>query len=173
MALKFKGFEGLPQPKDAPNERLIERLRFDDAMEIPPQLADRDVWANYMNQDLYDMDNAVRDWLRTSASKRKRTKQPIKTAAPLVFLAIFGRAPIPSDGYAFGMLHRVLSYYATGQTGSTKLQGVRFNKTYKFGPGVMQPGRERRPLSIKLRMEEHNNGKYDFREYTRPGDPAK
>ena len=41
---------------DEPDKDIIERFRDDNALDVPIELTDLDLWANYTNDDLYVMD---------------------------------------------------------------------------------------------------------------------
>lgn len=147
---------------DEDEQSIVERLRFDDALEIPHQLADVDVWLNYCNDDLYYLDKEVRKFINRSRWTRE-TKGKMKTAVPLVFLAIFGRKATPQDSSVCKMLHRILRYYCTSYTGTSKIAGVRFSRVYHFSKYAM---RSKRAMSLRLRLEEsRDGGENNFREY--------
>ena len=167
MGLELRGFENMPHVEEEVSVGIIERLRLDDSLDIPPLLADADLWANFASDDLYEIDKAVRKWIKATFSQRQK-KGGIRTAVPLVFMAIFGRAPEPSDSATCRMLHRVLSYYAIKSTGSSKINKVRFAKTYTISKHALKSKRSRRPLSIKLRLEENPNA--SLIPYRLPGD---
>lgn len=141
---------GLDENK--PDETIIERLRFDDALEIPFELTDADIWSNYVNNDLYEMDKRLRKYLKSQRYRMER-KGGLRTAAPLVFAHIFGRKATSKDSQVCRMLHRLLEYYCTSWTGESTIAGKRYNRTYKFG---RYTGFHKRPYSIRLRIEEAN-----------------
>lgn len=153
MTLDLSEFNKMAQVEEDPDETIIERLRFDDALEIPHQLTDVDVWLNYVNDDLYYLDKEVRKFINKSRYTR-RTKGVMKTAVPLVFMQIFGRPAAPEDGAVCRMLHKILKYYCTRYTGISKINGVRFNHIYYFSKYAMS---SKRPMSLRLRLEESNN----------------
>lgn len=166
MGLDLEAFNALADVDDSPDSSIIERLRFDDALEIPYQLTDVDLWLNYCNDDLYHLDKAVRNLINKSRYTRL-TKGQMKTAVPLVFMQIFGRKTKPSDSRVCMMLHRLLRYYCTKYTGTSKIDGVRFSNVYYFSKYAM---RSKRPMSLRLRLEESEDaGPSNFREY-RPGE---
>jgi hypothetical protein len=47
MGLDLAAFNELAEVETEPDQTIIERLRFDDALEVPHQLTDVDVWLNY------------------------------------------------------------------------------------------------------------------------------
>lgn len=161
MALDFDALNEVAQVDTEPDKTIIERLRFDDALEVPHQLTDLDMWLNYCNDDLYHMDKAIRGYIKKSRWTRERRGQ-MKTALPLVFLALFGRKPEPSDSQACIMMHRLLVYYCTKYTGTSKISGQRFNRVYYFSKYAM---RSKRPMSLRLRLEESNGSANSFRAY--------
>jgi hypothetical protein len=164
MALDFDALNEVAQVETEPDQTIIERLRFDDALDVPHQLTDVDVWLNYCNDDLYHMDKAIRAYINKSRWTRL-TKGKMKTAVPLLFLQLFGRKPDAHDSQVCQMMHRILTYYCTSYTGITKINGVRFNRVYYFSKYAM---RSKRPMSLRLRLEESNGSEHSFREY-KPG----
>ena len=50
--------------QDTPDEDIITRLRFDEALDVPIELTDLDMWSNYINEDLYVMDKKIREFLK-------------------------------------------------------------------------------------------------------------
>lgn len=154
MGLNLEGFNQLAGVNTDPDETLIEQLRFDDALEIPHQLTDLDMWKNYTDDRLYELDKEVRAFINKSRYGARRTKGCMRTAVPLVFMYIFGRAAGPEDSQICVILHRLLKYYCTRNTGSTTLDGTRFTRVYYFSRYAMSG---KRPYSIRLRLEENAN----------------
>ena len=146
-----------------PDEDIIQRFRDDDALDMPVALTDLDKWANYINDDLYTMDKKLREFLKKTRYTRQK-KGGFRTTASVVFTWIYGRKPEPKDGAVSRMLHTLLKYYCTSYTGATTYQGKRVNRVYEFSKYATQ---KKRPYSLKLRMEEMEDGKDPFRE---PGD---
>jgi hypothetical protein len=144
---------------DKPDEDIITRLRFDDAFNVPIELTDADMWTNYVNEDLYQLDKKVREFLRKTAYKRQKNKG-YRTTAPLVFAWIYGRQPKPEDGAACRLLHELLKYYCTSYTGRTTYQGKSVPRVYEFSPYACD---KKRPYSLKLRLEESDEGKNPWR----------
>jgi hypothetical protein len=142
-----------------PEENIIDRLRFDDALNVPIELTDADLWTNYINEDLYELDKKVREFLKKTRWTRKK-KGGYKTTAPLVFAWIYGRQPEASDGAACRMLHELLKYYCTSYTGVTTYMGKKVTRVYEFSKYAFD---KRRPYSLKLRLEEADGGKNPWR----------
>lgn len=165
MALDFDALNELASVEVEPDQTIIDRLRFDDALEVPHQLTDIDMWLNYCNDDLYHMDKAIRAYINKSRWTRL-TKGQMKTAVPLVFLNLFGRKPTAHDSQVCSMMHRLLDYYCTKKTGTSKIAGQRFNRVYYFSKYAM---RSKRPYSLRLRLEESNGSSNSFRQY-KPGE---
>jgi len=162
MALDFEDLNHVAQVDTEPDQSIIDRLRFDDALDIPHQLADLDVWLNYCNDDLYHLDKAIRAYIKKTRWSRQK-KGRLTTAVPLVFMQIFGRKPGPHDSHVCMMMHRILQYYCTSYTGTSKIAGVRFTRVYHFSKYAM---RSKRPMSLRLRLEESKDGgDHVFREY--------
>ena len=161
MTLDLDAFNDMALPAGEPEKSIIERLRFDSALEIPHQLTDVDLWLNYCNDDLYHLDKEVRRVIKRTRWTRLR-KGTTKTAVPLVFMQIFGRKTEPGDSRVCMMLHRLLRYYCTSHTGTSKIAGVRFTKVYHFSKYAM---RSRNPMSLRLRLEEANGESRQFSEY--------
>jgi hypothetical protein len=161
MGLDLDAFNDLADVDTEPDETIVERLRFDDALEIPHQLTDVDLWLNYCNDDLYYLDKAVRELINKSRWTRL-TKGTMKTAVPLVFMQLFGRKATANDSYTCRYLHRLLRYYCTSYTGTSKISGVRFKHVYHFSKYAC---RSKRPMSLRLRLEESNAAESSFRPY--------
>jgi hypothetical protein len=161
MGLDLDAFNDLTRVDTNPDNSIIERLRFDDALEIPHQLTDVDLWLNYCNDDLYHLDKEVRAVIARTRWTRM-TKGKMKTAVPLVFAQIFGRHTEPKDSRVCLILHRLLVYYCTSYTGTSKISGVRFNRVYHFSKYAC---RSRRPMSLRLRMEEADGKPIQYNVY--------
>ena len=154
MGLNLEGFNQLAGVDTDPDETIIEQLRFDDALEIPHQLTDIDMWKNYTDDRLYELDKEVRAYINKSKYNVRRSKGHMKTAVPLVFMYIFGRAAGSEDSQICVILHRLLRYYCSKVTGSTTLDKQRYTRVYYFSKYAMY---DKRPYSIRLRLEENAN----------------
>lgn len=152
----FDAVGGNKQEKHEQN--IIERFRFDDSLNVPIELTDADLWSNYINDDLYEMDKKVREFLKKTTYQRR--KGGYKTTASLVFAWIYGRTPQAEDGAACRMLHEVLKYYCTSYTGATTYKGKKVTRVYNFSKYAFD---KRRPYSLKLRLEEMDAGKNPWR----------
>jgi hypothetical protein len=162
MGLDLDAFNEITKVNSDPDESIVQKLRFDDALDLPHQLTDMDVWLNYCNDELYELDQAVRRILKKTRWKRQQSGS-MKTAVPLMFLQIFGRSATPSDSRVCVMLHRLLKYYCTRYTGTSKIAGVRFTRVYHFSRYACNA---KRPMSLRLRLEESADaGESNFREY--------
>jgi len=170
MPLDLSAFNEIAPVDTEPDQTIIDRLRFDDALDVPENLTDLDVWLNYCNDDLYHLDKAVRSIIKKTRWQREKNGK-MKTAVPLVFLQIFGRKATPSDQMVCRMLHRLLMYYCTSYTGASAIHGQRFTRVYHFSKYACV---SKRPMSLRLRLEESADGgaKHNFREY-RIGDKRK
>ena len=147
--------------RDDPMQRdIVDRLRDDDALEVPVELTDLDMWSNYINDDLYVMDKKVREFLKKTRYKRQE-KNGYRTTASVVFAWIYGRQPEPRDGAACRLLHELLKYYCTSYTGATTYKGRPVSRVYRFTKFATNA---KRPYSLRLRLEE-SDGKsgYVFR----------
>lgn len=142
-----------------PDKGIIERLRFDDCLNVPIELTDADLWTNYINQDLYEMDKKVREFISKTAYRRRK-EGGYRTTASLVFAWIYGRQPEAGDGAACKMLHELLKYYCTSYTGVTTYMGKKVSRVYEFSKYACD---NRRPYSLKLRLEEGEDGKNPWR----------
>lgn len=142
-----------------PDENIIDRLRFDDSLAVPVELTDLDMWANYINDDLYVMDSKIREFLKKTRYSREK-KGRYRTTASVVFAWIYGRQPDPSDGAACRMIHELLKYYCTSYTGATTYAGKKVTRVYEFSKYAT---RNRRPYSLRLRLEEADGGKDPWR----------
>lgn len=133
---------------------IVARFRNDDAIGVPIELTDLDIWANYTNENLYAMDKKVREFLKKTRYKRQE-KGGYRTTASVVFAWIFGRPPEPPDGYIFRLLHELLMYYCTSYTGKTTYHGKPVNRVYRFSKYAVT---NKRAYSLRLRMEEAEDG---------------
>ena len=138
-----------------PDQDIIERMRDDEALEIPIALTDLELWANYINDDLYVMDKKIREFLSKTRYRRNKNNG-YKTTASVVFAWIYGRKPEPSDSTTCRMLHELLRYYCTSYVGPTTFMGKKVSIVYEFSRYATQ---NKRPYSIKLRLEENGLGK--------------
>ena len=141
------------------DEDIIERFRDDDAMEIPVGLTDLELWANYVNDDLYAMDVKIREFLKKTRYQREK-KGGYRTTASVVFAWIYGRKPEPSDGAACRMVNELLRYYCTSYTGATTFMGKKVPRVYEFSKYATI---KKRPYSLKLRLEVMGDAGNPFR----------
>lgn len=142
-------FETMTDEVD-PDEDIITALRTDEAIDVPIELTDLDLWANYTNYDLYIMDQKLREFIKRIRWK-KETHGGYRTTASVVFAWIYGRQPTPNDGYVFRLLHELLKYYCTSYTGQTTYRGKKVNRVYRFSSHAAT---HKRPYSLRLRLEE-------------------
>lgn len=140
-------------------ENIVDRLRFDDSLNIPIELTDADLWSNYINEDLYELDKKVREFLKKTTYKRIK-KGYYRTTASLVFAWIYGRKPTPEDSPACRMINEILKYYCTSYTGPTTYMGKKVSRVYEFSKYSFS---NKRPYSLKLRLEEMGDGKNTWR----------
>ena len=149
-------FETLGADMPEPDENIIERLRFDDALEIPIELTDLDLWSNYINDDLYHLDKKIREYFKKTryARENKKGKKEFRTTANAMFLWIYGRTPTQKDSYTCRMIHMLLKYYCTSYTGKNVFAGKRVPHVYKFSKYATK---NKRPYSLRLRLEEAKN----------------
>lgn len=159
MALDLEGFNGIANVEE-PDEGVVDRLRMDDSLDIPWQLTDIDLWNNYCDNELYEMDKQVRLFLKKHRwTKEKKGK--LRTSASLVFAWIFGRMPTNHDSQVCVTLNRLLKYYCTSYTGQSQIGGRKVSRVYVFSKYSC---RNKRPMSLRLRLEERND-EYAFRSY--------
>lgn len=144
---------------NTPDETILERFRFDDSLDVPIELTDLDLWANYVNDDLYLMDKKIREFFSKTRWKRER-KGGYKTTASIMFAWIYGRQPTPSDGAACRMIHMLLKYYCTSYTNRTTHMGKVVPRVYKFS---RYSTKNKRPYSLRLRLEEAKDGQNPWR----------
>ncbi len=137
-----------------PDKDIIERFRMDDSFDVPVQITDLDLWANYVNNDLYVMDKKIREFLRKTRYRRE-AKGKFRTTASVVFAWIYGRKPDTHDGQVCRMIHELLRYYCTSFTGVTTYMGKKVNRVYEFSKYA---SRNKRPYSLRLRLEEMDHG---------------
>lgn len=137
-----------------PDRGIVDRLRFDDALSVPIELTDLDLWSNYVNDDLYELDKKVREFLKKTRYARQK-KGLFRTTASVVFAWVFGRQPNPEDGAVCKTLHELLKYYCTSYVGPTTFQGKKVNRVYEFSRYAAS---NKRPYSLRLRLEESDAG---------------
>lgn len=142
-----------------PDKDILERFRFDDSLQIPIELTDLELWSNYVNDDLYIMDKKIREFLKKIRWKQEQ-KGGYKTTASVMFAWIYGRQPTPADGYATRIIHQLLRYYCTSFNGPTTFQGKKVSMVYKFSKYAT---RNKRPYSLRLRLEEAEDGQNIWR----------
>ena len=147
------------QRRDDEMGDVISRLRNDDALDVPIELTDLDLWSNYVNDDLYEMDVKVREFLKRTRYQRQ-SKGGYRTTASVVFAWVYGRQPEPGDGSVCRLLNELLRYYCTSYTGPTTFRGRKVPCVYCFSK---YSGNSKRPYSLKLRMEEAKDGDKVFR----------
>lgn len=149
------GGEKYPEPE----QDIIEKFRIDESLQVPVELTDLDLWANYINDDLYVMDKKMREFFKKIRWKQKN-KGGYKTTASVMFAWIYGKQPEPSDGYACRMIHELLKYYCTSYTGETTYGGKKVSRVYKFSKYATS---HKRPYSLRLRLEEAKDGQNPWR----------
>lgn len=132
------------------SQKGAEELRSEPELDIPIELTDLDVWSNYMDQDLYEMDKKIRQFLKKTRYRRQ-TKDGYKTTSSIIFFWIYGRKPGPKDGATCRRIHTLLKYYCTSYTGKTTFNGKAVPRVYKFS---RYAATNKRPYSLKLRVEE-------------------
>lgn len=148
-------------------QSIIDEIRKNDLKEFPAAMTDADVWANYVNMDLYEMDVLVREWLAKTRWKREY-RGGMRTTASLVFTEIFGHKPTGHDTGKCRILTKLLKYYAVRYNGPTTYQGKKVSMVYEFSK---YGGVKRRPYSLKLRLEQiqdEDRIKHAFRRTNRP-----
>lgn len=133
-----------------PEKDIIERFRMDDALGVPIELTDLDLWQNYVDDDLYVMDKKIREFLKKTRYKREK-RGKYRTTASVVFAWIYGRKPGPSDSHVCRMIHEMLRYYCTSYTGQTTYGGKTVSCVYEFSRYATV---NKRPYSLRLRLEE-------------------
>lgn len=133
-----------------PDQDIIERFRSDDSLEVPIELTDLDLWGNYVNDDIYEMDIKVREFLKKTRYKRQ-SKGGYRTTVSVVFAWIYGRQPVAGDGAACRLLHTLMKYYCTSYTGQTTFHGKPVTRVYRFSKFSAN---SKRPYSLRLRLEE-------------------
>ena len=137
---------------------IVERLRYEDAIDFPIELTDHDNWERFVNKDLYDMEIKVREFLEGIEWRKLKKGKPFRCDARLVFEWIFGRKPTQSDQMAFRYIHRLLAYYCSEYTEKTTFMGRVVPHVYYFNATASRVKYRhtrmcRRPYSLKLRLE--------------------
>ena len=142
-----------------PDQDIIQRFRREDMLDIPIELTDLDLWVNYTNDDLYIMDKKIREFFKKTRYQREK-KGGYKTTASVVFAWIYGRKPEPADGAACRTINELLKYYCTSYNGPTTYKGKKVPRVYEFSKYATT---SKRPYSLRLRLEEIDEGKDPFR----------
>lgn len=162
-----KLFDAAGGNKYKPNEEdIIERFTDDDRMDFPIELTDLDLWANYMDDDLYVMDVKLREFLKKTRYAREK-KGYFRTTCSVVFAWIYGRKPEPRDSATCRVLHELLKYYCTEFVDNTTYKGKKVSRVYEFSTYATE---NKRPYSLRLRLELHD-GETDVWHKTRSGNP--
>ena len=160
MPLDLEGFNEYAHVTPSPDQDIVDRLRFDDSLDVPWQLTDVDLWNNYCDDRIYELDKRIRAYLKGTRYTREK-KGKFKTAAPLVFLHLFGRRAEAADSQVCVDIHKILKYYCTSWAGPTAIKGQRYTKVYYFSKYSVQ---NKRPYSLRLRLEERND-EHAYRSY--------
>lgn len=147
------------QREDVYDEDIVDRLRTDSSLDVPVELTDLELWSNYMNEEMYELDKKVREFLKRTRYQRA-SKGGYRTTVQVVFAWMFGRQPDPADGSVCRNLHTLLKYYCTRYTGATTFHGKPVTRVYYFS---RFSGLTKRPYSLKLRLEESNGSTSVFR----------
>ena len=172
MALEFEGFgedetftitdigaNGRTKKAQPMNTVALDKLRDEDGF-LPLGLTEVEAWENYTDDKLYEMDKLIRKWLRKTWCHRK-SRGKMRTAVPLLFAYLYGRPPEPKDSQTCVMMHRILKYYCTRYTKSkSTIDYKEFTRVYWFS---QYSNWNRRPYSLRLRIEEMEDGKDPFR----------
>lgn len=148
--LDFSELQGGTWTDHQANQETINELRMHEGLDVPWELTDAELWANYTNDTLYELDKKLREFLQKTRWKRER-KKGLKTAVPLVFFWMFGRPSEPKDSQTCSLLHRLMRYYCTRYTGKSSIDGKTYPHVYYFSTYA---GRFKRPYSLRLRLEE-------------------
>ncbi|MBQ0159318.1 MAG: hypothetical protein KBT28_01665 [Bacteroidales bacterium] len=131
------------------HNRVQELLDANPGFQLPADLTDAELWENYCDEELYLLEKKLREYFLAMRS-RSKSKNGYRTSCDLVFTWMFGRPPEAKDGALCKKLNRLLNFYAAKVTGATTINGKKIARCYhisKYGTF------ERRPLSVKLRME--------------------
>ena len=128
---------------------------LDDKEQMPWQLTDLEIWANYTDELLYELEIRVRKFLEATAAGRRHYKGQTVIVSKL-YEWIFGEPPEDKNGIVCRKLHEIMGYYASKRTGSTTYRGKRIPagvyklRTYEGN---------RIPYSIRLRLELNEGNK--------------
>lgn len=170
MALEFEGFEapvstirdmqagGQIRETQGYTQEDIAKLTLRDDF-LPLGLTEVEAWENYTNDKLYELDKMIRMWLKKTWYHRQKDGK-MRTAVPILFTYLFGRPPEPKDSQTCILMHKILYYYCTRYTKRSTIKRQRFSRVYWFSKYSCK---DRRPYSIRLRLEELNEGKDPFR----------
>lgn len=161
MALDFSSLEGMDEALGNVEEAGLDFSEFD----MPIALTDYELWQNYCDDELYDLDKALRKYLAKQKWRRRRDGG-FKTSASLVFTYLFGRKPTQSDTRLTRKLNQLLRYYATRcSKGHARVNNKQYVRVYYFSKYASD---NKRPYSLRLRMEEAEADGKGFRYTLRP-----
>jgi len=147
MDLEFDGFDDLVGYRED-EEGAAE---FADGSGIPTAMTDYEVWENYCDDYLYEMDKRLRAYFKKQRWRRERDGG-FKTSASLVFAYLFGRKPTNRDTKATRTLNQLLRYYATRcSKGHARVNNKQYVRVYYFSKYATL---KKRPYSLRLRIEE-------------------
>ena len=149
MPLDLEGFNEYAHVTPSPDQDIVDRLRIDDSLDVPWQLTDVDLWNNYCDDRIYELDKRIRAYLKGTRYTREK-KGKFKTAAPLVFLHLFGRRAEAADSQVCVDIHKILKYYFD-KPYMTYIMGRKVNKAYKVRPGYYI--KRHRPMTLTLYAE--------------------
>lgn len=140
--------------------RAIEELqkREESMGEMPWQLTKLEIWTNYTDDLLYELDKAIRRFLdATSAGRAYYGGQTVVVSE--LFKWIFGRPAEIEDSHICVKIHDIMEYYANKRTGSTTYKGKRIpSGVYKLSAH----SGSRIPYSLRLRLELDQSGDPTF-----------
>ena len=78
----------------------------------------------------------------------------------MILKSVSGRQPKPEDSPVCRMINELLKYYCTSYTGATTYMGKKVPRVYEFSKYAFS---NKRPYSLKLRLEECDEGKNPWR----------
>lgn len=137
-------------------EEMVEAIKADPEFDLPIAMTDVEMWTNYTDDVLYELDKRVREFVKKTRYI-KQTKGGYRTTVPMVFTWIFGRAPEARDSAVCRVLHELMTYYCTSYTGESRYRGKKVGRVYKFSKYSC---REKRPYSLRLRLEENERANF-------------
>lgn len=121
--------------------------------EVLPWVSSAEAWRQYNNQDLYEADKLVREWIALMKQNKKwcNTTKMRRYTFKMIFEQLYGREyDQKTDAKWINIYSKVLTWYSSRVLKGTSINGKNTSKTVY----VISPTRLKNPpYSLKLRLE--------------------